>query len=132
MFLPTTAFFISCLDCPQYADAVSGKPGTGPNAAPTGVRDERRSWRDDDGRQPRQARESYRAHDRERLRDDRDSRDRHRPRSAERGGRGRDFEDRSRFSRDEKNKETWRDRRRSRSRSVEARNDGDEKRRRVG
>ncbi len=130
--LPTSALFIICLDCPQNVDVLSGRPGTGPNAVPTGIRDEHRSWRDDDGRQPRQARESYRGQDREKLRDDRDGRDRYRPRSAERGGRGRDYEDRSRFPRDEIHKETLRERRRSRSRSVGPRNDVDEKRRRVG
>ncbi|KAF8272349.1 splicing factor, Prp19-binding domain-containing protein [Lactarius quietus] len=42
-------------DCPQNTGVLSGKPGTGPNAAPTGVRDERRSWRDNDGQRTRQA-----------------------------------------------------------------------------
>lgn len=132
MFLPVSSLFIACLDCPQNVDGLSGRPGTGPNATPTGIRDERRSWRDDDGHRPRQARESYRDKDAGRLRDDPDGRDRYHSRSAERGGHGRDYEDGSRFARDEKYRKTLRERRRSRSRSVEERNDGDEKRRRVG
>jgi microfibrillar-associated protein 1 len=131
-FLATSALFTTCLDCPQNVDALSGRPGTGPNAVPTGIRNERQPWRDDDGRRPHQARESYKGQDRERLRDDRDGRDRYRPRSAERGRGGRDYEDRSRFPRDEVQREILRERRRSRSRSVETRNNGDEKRRRVG
>lgn len=114
----------TCLDCPQNVDPHPGKRGTGPNAAPVGVRDERRSWRDED-RQPRHARESYAGQDR----DDRDRRERYGPRSAERDERG---HDRRRFERDDKHRESRRERRRSRSRSVDARNDGDEKRRRVG
>ncbi|KAH9964536.1 splicing factor, Prp19-binding domain-containing protein [Russula dissimulans] len=102
-------------DCPQNVEALSGRPGTGPNATPTGIRDERRSWRDD-GRQPRQARESYRSQDREGSRDDRDRRERHRPRSVERDGRRDTYRDRNRFTRDEKHRESWRERRRSRSR----------------
>ncbi|KAH8992089.1 splicing factor, Prp19-binding domain-containing protein [Lactarius akahatsu] len=42
-------------DCPQNTGPLSGKPGTGPNAAPTGIRNERRSWRDDDDRRTQQA-----------------------------------------------------------------------------
>ncbi|KAH9075737.1 splicing factor, Prp19-binding domain-containing protein [Lactarius deliciosus] len=41
-------------DCPQNTGPLSGKPGTGPNAAPTGIRSERRSWRDDDDRRTQQ------------------------------------------------------------------------------
>jgi microfibrillar-associated protein 1 len=113
-------------DCPQNVD--SGKPGTGPNAAPTGIRDERR--RRDDGRQPRHARESYGGQDREDL-IDQDRRERYRPRSAERDGHGHNYRDRSWFARDDKHRESRRERRRSRSRSVDARSGGDDKRRRV-
>lgn len=116
----------ACLDCPQNVDSRSGRPVTGPNAAPTGVRDERRSWRDD-GRQPRHARESHGGQDGEDFRDDGDRRDRYGPRSVERGGHG--HNDRSRFARGDSHRESRRERRWSRSRSVEA---GDEKRRRVG
>ncbi|KAH9060797.1 splicing factor, Prp19-binding domain-containing protein [Lactarius vividus] len=42
-------------DCPQNTGPLSGKPGTGPNATPTGIRNERRSWRDDDDGRTRQA-----------------------------------------------------------------------------
>jgi microfibrillar-associated protein 1 len=42
-------------DCPQNTGVLSGKPGTGPNAAPTGIRGERRSWRDNDDPRMQQA-----------------------------------------------------------------------------
>jgi microfibrillar-associated protein 1 len=42
-------------DCPQNTGVLSGKPGTGPNAAPTGIRGERRSWRDNDDHRVQQA-----------------------------------------------------------------------------
>ncbi|KAI9460182.1 splicing factor, Prp19-binding domain-containing protein [Lactarius psammicola] len=42
-------------DCPQNTGALSGKPGTGPNAAPTGIRDGRRSWRDNDDHRSQRA-----------------------------------------------------------------------------
>ncbi|KAI9445518.1 microfibrillar-associated protein MFAP1, Zn finger, CCHC type protein [Lactarius indigo] len=41
-------------DCPQNTGPRSGKLGTGPNAAPRGIRDERRSWRDDDDHRTQQ------------------------------------------------------------------------------
>ncbi|KAH9177028.1 splicing factor, Prp19-binding domain-containing protein [Lactarius sanguifluus] len=72
-------------DCPQNTGPLSGKLGTGPNAAPTGIRNERRSWRDDDDRRTQQAHGTNRR---------------------------------------------WGERRRSRSRSVDART-GDDKRRRM-
>ena len=109
-----------------------------------GIRDERQSWRDDDGRQPRQVRESYRSQDREGIKDDRDRPNRYRPRSLERDGHGHN-RSRSRFTRDNKYRDSrsprrddqkyddngrWKERRRSRS--LDAKNGGDEKRRRVG
>jgi hypothetical protein len=125
---------MTSLDCPQNTGSLPGRPGTGPNAAPTGVRDERQS---------RQVRESYRGQDREVLKDDRHPLDRYRPRSVERDGpehnRGR-----SRFTRDDEYRESqssrrdqkhddngrWKERRRSRS--LDSRSGGGEKRRRVG
>jgi microfibrillar-associated protein 1 len=126
-------FTITCLDCPQNVHALSGGPGTGPNAAPTGIRDERRlSWRDD-GRQ-RHDRESYGGQDRGGSNDDRDRRKRYGPRSTERDEHGYNYDGRGRFARDDKYRESQREwrRSRSRSRSVDKRNSGDEKRRRVG
>ncbi|KAI9512288.1 splicing factor, Prp19-binding domain-containing protein [Russula earlei] len=118
-------------DCPQNIDALSGRPGTGPNAVPTGSRDDRRSWRGEDGSQPRQASERYSGQDRVGLKDDRDRRERYRPRSFERDGRRDNDRDRGRFSRNDDYGESWRERRRSRSRSVNSRNGGDDKRRRT-
>ncbi|KAI0307505.1 splicing factor, Prp19-binding domain-containing protein [Multifurca ochricompacta] len=131
-------------DCPQNTGPSSGKPGTGPNALPTSIRDERRSWRDDDGRQPREARDNYRGWERKGAKDDSHRHDRYRPRSAERDIRGR-HRDQSRSARDDEHIESrspkrglkydddrrWRERRRPGSRSVDARNGGDEKRRRA-
>jgi len=120
---------IKCLDCPQ--NALLGGPGTGPNAAPTGIRDERRlSWRDD-GRQPRHDRERFGGQDRGGSNDDRD-RQRYGPRSTERDGHGYNYDDRGRSLRDDKHRKSQREWRRSRSRSVDTRNGGDDKRRRVG
>lgn len=124
--------FITCLDCPQNVHGLSGEPGTGPNAAPTGIRDDRRlSWRDD-GRQPRHDRESYGGQDRGGSNDDRDRHKRYRPKSTERDEYGYNYDDRGRFARDDKHRESRRVWRRSRSRSVDTRNGGDDKRRRVG
>lgn len=123
--------FITYLDCPKNIHAPSGGAGTGPNAAPTGVRDERQlSWRDN-GRQPRHDRESYGDQDRG-LNDDRDGRKRYGPRSTERDGHGYNYDDRSRFASDDGHRESRKVWRRSRSRSVDTGNGGDEKRRRVG
>ncbi|KAH9075727.1 microfibrillar-associated protein MFAP1, Zn finger, CCHC type protein [Lactarius deliciosus] len=55
-------------DCPQYTGALSGNPGTGPNAAPKGIRDERQSSRNDDDRKSRQAQSSDRGRRRSRSR----------------------------------------------------------------
>ncbi len=124
--------FLTCLDCPKNVHALSGRPGTGPNATPTGIRDQRRfSWRDD-GRHPRHDRESYGGQDGGDSRDGRDRRERYGPRSTGRDERGYNYDDRGRFARDDRHKESRREWRRSRSRSVDARNGGDEKRRRVG
>ncbi|KAF8272361.1 splicing factor, Prp19-binding domain-containing protein [Lactarius quietus] len=41
-------------ECPRYSGAHSVNPGTGPNAAPKGIRDEPWSWRDDDSLRTRQ------------------------------------------------------------------------------
>jgi hypothetical protein len=133
---------MTSLDCPQNIGALPGKLGTGPNAAPTGMRDERQSWRGDDHLPPRQGRESLRGQAWEGIKDDRERRDRHRSRSVERDEHGYN-RGRSRFSRDDKYRDSqspkrdqkydddgrWKERRRSRS--LDARNGGDEKRRRM-
>ncbi|KAH9005917.1 splicing factor, Prp19-binding domain-containing protein [Lactarius hatsudake] len=66
-------------DCPQYTGAHSGNPGTGPNATPKGIRDERQSPRNDDDHKTRQAHSS-----------DRRRRERRRSRSRSEGARAGD------------------------------------------
>ncbi|KAI0044365.1 hypothetical protein FA95DRAFT_1583773 [Auriscalpium vulgare] len=130
------------LDCPSNTGgAPGGRPGTGANAAPTGVRDEQKgSWRDrDDGYAPARRggfdRDGPRADSRE-QRDGRGQRA-YSPRRDDRerdrfGGRGRESRSRERSPRRDRARDDgdqhWRDRRRSRSR--DGRYDRDEKRRR--
>ncbi|KAI0296685.1 splicing factor, Prp19-binding domain-containing protein [Russula brevipes] len=118
-FNPTSALSITCLDCPQNVGALSGRPGTGPNATPTGIRDDRRSWRDDDDRQPRQPAKVTE------VTSERDSR------LLGTGTGTTKYGDRNGLAKNDQHRESWRGRGRSRSRSVDARNGGDEKRRRV-